>query len=608
MKKSILFLLALHLFGWEFYQHGKLQHLTPLPLRSISSIHYFLTPRGVRIGVDNRVVFLPKSKECKERIFQRYRFSYKRIGKSFLFFTSSSKEAFDVANSLYESGCVEYAHPDFLVSPKKRFLDPLFPQQWNIYNYGQYGITPDIDLNVYEAWRYSEGAGIKVALIDDGFESFHEDLQGAFAGGYDILHDSTNFAPKNPYELHGTLCAGVIGARNNGKGLIGIAPKAKLYGYKLFSTDSEGNPLPIYTSDIVRAFQMASSADVISCSWGTYDVADNVREIIDYLAHHGRDGKGIPIVFADGNDGMDQSYWANDESALDSVIAVGAVTDSGEVAWYSNYGPALDFVAPSGGGSLNIASTDLMGDAGLADGRYGHPNYAYAIDDTGFNGTSAAAPQVAGVIALMLAKDPSLTRDEIVDILKRTARKVGNLPYINGRNDYYGYGLVDAKAAMEEVIRREENSTLSVEANGTLTLVQGKWNLITTPIPAPMPVSILNGYTSQPIYTFDSALYEWKTDSEAIEVGKGYWIWADLQGGKIRYQAVSTVSNKAEQWNMIKNDLIRGRWSLVGTSFDTNKTEVRQALGVMAVWPYDPAINNYSTRENIVAGQGFWVK
>jgi subtilisin family serine protease len=459
--KKILYALVLisvsPVFAWHYYSHGEQKELYPLKSFSRNiNIAFFETSSGIRVGVGNKIVFKPKSKYCENKIIKKYNYKYYVENENIVLLVNDYKESIKISNEIYESGCVEFSHPDFLIFPKKRNMDPLFvPHQWNIYNFGQFYSKVDVDLNVYEAWLYSEGEGVKIALIDDSFDIKHEDLNEAFFGGYDVIYQSNDIQPSNRYEFHGTLCAGVIGARRNGKGIVGIAPKSQLYGVKLLISDQNGEPIPLYTTDIVRAFWQAKDVDVINCSWGTYNVADNVRLIIDKLAREGRNGKGIPIVFASGNDGMPQYYWENDESALDSVIAVGAVTNLGEHPLYSNYGPLLDFVAPSGGGTVSIATTYLRGSWGLANGYYGHPDYTYANDATGFNGTSAAAPQVTGVIALMLARDPDLSKDEIVAILKKTAKKVGDIPYYNGRNDFFGYGLVDAKSALEEVIRRK---------------------------------------------------------------------------------------------------------------------------------------------------------
>ena len=452
----IFFCIYSFLFGWEYYYHGHLEQLTPISqtTRNLSLIR-FVTKRGQIVGVDHRIIIRPKNKACKDSILQSYSNYYELGSGDIVLFVDNPKEAFEESKKIYESGCALYAHPDFLVHPKKRNFDPLFnPLQWNLYNYGQYYSVPDIDINVYEAWRYATGKGVKVAILDNGFDLLHPDLKEAFVDQIDLVDFDNDASYDNNYELHGTACAGLIAARKNGIGMQGIAYDASLIGIKLIGSYADGSDRALYVSTIVQAFLYAkeAGAQVINCSWGTYNVADAVRYVINDLAHNGRNGKGIPIVFASGNEGREQWYWANDESALDSVIAVGAIDNYGEHPWYSNYGPTLDFVAPSGGGSVAITTTDITGSLGYADGSYGHPDYCYATDMSGFNGTSAAAPQVAAVIALMLERNPELTRDEIVDILRRTAKKVGG-GYYDGHSDYYGYGLVDAEAAVKEAIR-----------------------------------------------------------------------------------------------------------------------------------------------------------
>jgi len=460
MKLFLSFFLMLSLLmggEWSYYNNGHKVSLTPLPSKTRSiDLLFFKTPTDQTIGAGKELILKPKDDLCLKKILQQYPHHRSLPTGEIVLSTSSAKESFLLSKKLYQQGCVLFAHPNFLLFPNKRSFDPLFSQQWNLHNYGQDDSMPDIDLNVYEAWQYATGKGVKVAIIDNGFDLAHPDLQQAFTAEKDLIDYDDNASFDNTYEAHGTCCAGLIGARKNGIGIQGIAYDASLIGIKLIGSYADGSDKPLLVSNIVLAFWYAKKfkADVINCSWGTYSVVDAVRNIIDDLAANGRDGKGIPIVFASGNDGRAQWYWANDESALPSTIAVGAVTNLGDLAWYSNYGPALDFVAPSGGGTLAIATDDLTGNLGYADGTFGHPNYCYATDTTGFNGTSAAAPQIAAVIALMLERNPELTRDEIYDILAKTAKKVGNIPYVDGKNDYFGYGLVDAKAAVEEAIRR----------------------------------------------------------------------------------------------------------------------------------------------------------
>jgi len=120
------------------------------------------------------------------------------------------------------------------------------------------------------------------------------------------------------------------------------------------------------------------------------------------------------------------------------TIAVGACTDFALRSDYSQYGPDLDFVAPSDGGRSSIFSTDRMGSRGS------DPNN-YSAD---FGGTSAATPLASGVAALMLSRNPHLSAGQIRTAMQQSCRKIGQEPYLGGRNDYYGYGRIDAKAAV----------------------------------------------------------------------------------------------------------------------------------------------------------------
>lgn len=124
------------------------------------------------------------------------------------------------------------------------------------------------------------------------------------------------------------------------------------------------------------------------------------------------------------------------------TIAVGASTDFDYRADYSCYGSNLDFVAPSGGGLGGIWTTAPTGTSGEDAGNY----------YSGFAGTSASSPLAAGVAALMLSKNPNLTATRVREIMCFTCDKVGSVEYINGRNDYYGYGRINAKKALDAAI------------------------------------------------------------------------------------------------------------------------------------------------------------
>ncbi len=200
-------------------------------------------------------------------------------------------------------------------------------------------------------------------------------------------------------------------------------------------------------SETIELFNKAEAfgADIITCCWGTYNVSDTVKERIVELSHHGRGGLGTVIVFAVGNDNREMG---NDESAIAEVISVGATDKMNVRAWYSNYGKNLDLLAPGGDYDFGITTLDPSGEKGIS---VSDPNYLLYNDYSTFVGTSPAAAIVSGAIALMLEKAPWLKREEVEKLLWKSADKIGNIPYENGRNDYYGYGKLNLSTLMKMI-------------------------------------------------------------------------------------------------------------------------------------------------------------
>jgi hypothetical protein len=347
---------------------------------------------------------------------------------------------FEIANQIYTSGLVKYAHPDFVVPIEK--TNPLFPEQYYLNNTGQNGGTPNIDINAPEAWALlnstcSANARIRVAVIDDGVEA-HEDLNNLLPNGFTPLNPNGNGRPIRQEDSHGQACAGIIGANNNQIGIRGVATNVDILPINIFIGGET-------TDNLARAIDWAwneGQADILSNSWGFTNEGisfDVITAAIQRARTLGRNGRGCAVVFASGNSNQSFSgvtFPAN----VEGVITVGAINNQGALWNYSSRGQEMDLVAPSGNTNLNgnVVTLDRMGANGYEAGNYTNR----------FGGTSAACPQVAGVAALMLQVNPNLTESQVREILQQTARDLG----APGFDNNFGYGLVDAQAAVQAVL------------------------------------------------------------------------------------------------------------------------------------------------------------
>ena len=325
--------------------------------------------------------------------------------------------------------------------------NPLYSQQWYFNRddtfYQTNDIDPDAHIHPWPTTQYA-GRGVKVAIIDDALDMYHEDLRGGIVATYDAQSRSSNVLPRSSEENHGTEVTGVATASSNNLGISGIAPAAQIYFIRLPFDNT------LTESMIIDAFQKAKEwgVDVINCSWGSGDVSAPVAAAIQDVALNGRGGKGTVVVFAAGNGGDDfiGDPIGNDESGIAEVIAVGATNKLNQRTDYSNYGPELDLMAP-GGEYLGITTLDRTGTAGDAPG-----NYLYYNDQAAFAGTSAAAPIVTGVAALLLEADSNLTRAEVMQILQANADKIDSAQCsygLDGHSDYCGYGKVNVFRAIQ---------------------------------------------------------------------------------------------------------------------------------------------------------------
>jgi len=332
---------------------------------------------------------------------------------------------------------VEFAEPNYIATKYSVPNDPFYSLQWHFDNSVFGGVHAE------SAWDISTGNGATIAVVDTGiaYENRNEgrgkkyfrapDFAGTcFVQGYDFINNDTH---ANDDESHGTHVAGTIAQRtNNSEGVAGLAHDGCLMPVKVLDRNGSG-PYTAVANGII--FAVDNGADVINLSLGGPTPAQVLEDAVAYAY-----ANGVTVVAATGNDNGAGGYPAAYNSY---VIAVGATRYDETRASYSNFGPSIDIVAP--GGDLSV---DQNGD-GYGDGvlqNTFNPN-TKKTNDFGywfFSGTSMATPHVAAIAALVIANGNATTPDDVRSALETTADDLG----VSGRDDNYGWGLVNAPAAL----------------------------------------------------------------------------------------------------------------------------------------------------------------
>ena len=318
-----------------------------------------------------------------------------------------------VLDSLKKSDIVkdtETIEPNYIYQKSEVPNDPLYNKQWNFRS-----------INIENAWNETKGKGITIAVIDSGISQVPDLKETQFVPGYDFVNDRVEATDDNG---HGTHVAGTIAqSTNNNFGVAGIAYQANLMPLKVLSENGSGT-----ISDIAESIKFAADngADIINMSLGGGGENHLMKEAIDY-AHN----KGVVIIAAAGNSGQNSSEYP---ARYPHVIGVSAFGPDGEKASYSNYGAGVDIAAPGGSEAGKIIQNTI------------DPETGESVFE-GYQGTSMAAPHVAGVAALIKAsgvKNP----DEILTVLQQSARVVQEDPL-----NHFGAGQLDAYAAVQLALK-----------------------------------------------------------------------------------------------------------------------------------------------------------
>ncbi len=399
-----------------------------------------------------------------------------------------------IANRLMGRQEVLIAEPNIVVPQEAHYRprDSSYTQQWYLNHNGGSGLAAGSHIDVEKAWDITRGnRSVVVAVMDDAIDLNHPDFQGTgkIVAPKDFKDQDFLPLPGSSDESHGTACAGVAVAEENGKGIVGVAPGCALMPIR--TTGFLDDP----TIEQLFDWAIANGASVISCSWGPaavyFPLSLRQRAALTRAATQGRQGKGCIVLFAAGNANRPVSgtifernwpnnllrgptNWLGGFTIHPDVITVSACTSLGKKSAYSNWGTNVSVCAPSNNAppgmwfeqagyiytapevnvqlpGWGVFSADLLGSAG------------YEVGDfvSTFGGTSSACPVVAGVAALILSANPDLTAQEVKRLLQETADKIVDRdpdPQLgmrlgtydtNGHSQWFGYGKVNAFKAVQ---------------------------------------------------------------------------------------------------------------------------------------------------------------
>jgi serine protease len=362
----------------------------------------------------------------------------------------SQAETYELVDRLEARPDVAHAMPNYLVQALREPTDPYAETQWN-----------HQAMSLPAAWDETTGSPtVVVAVIDSGIVADHPDFGGRVLGGYDFVSkaayaadgDGRDGNPDDPgYQgvFHGTHVAGIIGAAtNNGLGVAGVDWNTRILPVRALGPQT-GEIADVLDAALWAAglepdpFANPHPADVLNFSLGS--VTATPCSAIEQQVYDRIIAAGKIVIAAAGNTTSNAAYYT--PGNCPNVITVGAISRKGERAYYSNYGSRLDVMAPGGEQKDTNASTTVTAEDGVLS-LNASGDYVY------LQGTSMAAPHVAGLAALMKALEPNATQGDVRAALVSTARPLSTLqcdaaePRVVLSSSDCGAGAVDAAAAL----------------------------------------------------------------------------------------------------------------------------------------------------------------
>jgi subtilisin family serine protease len=389
------------------------------------------------------------------------------------------------------------SHPDVARVERERTMQPMVTKPFAPFNKpndpwfdAQWSLTQPISgIDAQRAWQLAGTSPVTVAVLDTGYTN-HPDLDAKWLPGYDFIRlrylsvdgdgldsdasDEGDFADYgacgNRYRFgsswHGTHVAGIIGAQaNNGEGIAGVAPNARILPVRVlgrcggFDEDIADGIRWAVGAPIKGVPTNPSPANVLNLSLGGEGpCGSEMQDAINTAL-----ARGATVVVSAGNEADDAQNYS--PANCKGVITVAATNRDGNFSSYSNNGPSIEISAPGGEdeGFQQIISTLNAGSVG-ASGSYYQP----------YQGTSMAAPHVAGTIALMLTRNPDLTPGQVLNILQTTARDRVEVSDCGGLGIFCSVGRLNAGAAVAAVVDRRHFSEVT-NAAGRVPLVE-LWN------------------------------------------------------------------------------------------------------------------------------------